>query len=171
MDQKCDLKFIWVLLLLSFTISPLLELQELQAQALFSEPLRKIIGRKREIYFKEGIFFKHGATRGKFVLQKVRQFYNPKLSQERIVFDFAGEELPQIYSYIASADKKLYIDFFSTSLNPAILAFGNGHFVKNLYFYPIGKDLLSVEIDLSKQLPFEAFYLEKPGRLVIDIRP
>ncbi len=139
------------------------------SQDLMSERIRKVVGKKRAVYFTKGIFY---STTNKVssTLKAVRHSYVAARGYERIVFDFNTTQTPKIYGYFSDDMKKIYIDFFDASLGGSIGSFGNSKFVDKIDFYPVGDESLSTEIKLKKESSIDVFYLEKPGRLVIDIK-
>lgn len=139
------------------------------AQDLMSERIRKITGRKKSIYFNKGIFH-NGGAKSKSLLKAVRHSYTARLGYERIVFDFSTKQVPQIYGNISEREKKLYLDFFKTKISGNIGSFGSSKFVKNIHFFNISKDSLSVELIFKNNINMDIFYLKNPGRLVIDIK-
>ena len=139
------------------------------SQDLMSERIRKVVGKKRAVYFKKGIFY---STTSKIesTLKAVRHSFVSARGYERIVFDFNAAKAPKIYGYFSDDMKKIYIDFFDAKLGSSIGSFGDSKFVDKIDFYPVGDDSLSTEIRLKNKSSIDVFYLEKPGRLVIDIK-
>ncbi len=138
-------------------------------QNLHHEKIRKITSRKRSIYFDKGIFH-NGGLRRKSQLKAVRHSYVSKRGYERLVFDFKTAKVPRIYGNVSMKENKLYFDFFNTSLPNNISSFGDSHHVKGINFYPLSKDSLSLELDFKSKVSIDIFYLENPGRLVVDIK-
>ncbi len=138
-------------------------------QGLLDERIRQISNKKRSVYLDRGIFHnggpKHSAT-----LKAVRHSYTKKLGYERVVFDFNTKETPRIYGNINGLQKKLYLDFFKTTVGNNIASFGKSIYVDSLNFFPIDKDSLSVELVFKKKVSVDIFSLENPGRLVIDVK-
>lgn len=141
----------------------------LLAQDLLKERIRKLSSNKTSIYIEKGIFH-NGGVKQEAVLKTIRQSYNPKLGFERIVLDFNTNQVPKIYGHISAADKKLYIDLFSTSIAPNFQTVGNKHFVEKINFFPIESNYLSLELKLKMKVTADIFYLENPARLVIDLK-
>lgn len=139
------------------------------AQDLMSERIRKINDKKHSIYFKGGVFHS-GTNSGLSSLKAVRHGYQPANGYERLVFDFSTDATPRVYGYKSEKEKKIYIDFFNTQLAGNIGSFGNSKFVEKVEFYPVGDESLSTEVILKGDYSIDIFYLEKPGRLVIDIK-
>lgn len=152
------------LLILSIFISA-----SILAQDLMSERIRKINDKKMSIYFKGGVFHS-GTNAGTSSLKAVRHGYQPANGYERLVFDFNSEATPRVYGYKSEKEKKIYIDFFNTQLAGSIGSFGNSKFVEKVEFYPVGDESLSTEVMLKGDYSIDIFYLDKPGRLVIDIK-
>lgn len=158
------MKSIFIILVCSiFSCSSLL------AQNLMTERIRKITPRKKSVYFSKGIFH-NGGVKGPAILKAVRHSYTERTGYERIVFDFDSKEVPQIYGNISSKENKLYLDFFKSSLGKGIGSFGSSKFVKNIHFFNISKESLSVELIFKESINMDIFYLKAPGRLVVDIK-
>ena len=139
------------------------------SQDLMVERIRKISGNKKSLYFNKGIFH-NGAPTGKATLKKVRHSYVKRNGYERIVFDFSSNKIPRIYGHISYKEKKLYLDFFKTSIDSGIGSFGNSYYVDSINFFPVDKESLSVELIYKNRVSIEVFYLDSPARLVLDIR-
>jgi len=142
---------------------------ELKAQNIFEQRIWEVGGRKKSVFLDQGIFHT-GKREGKSVLSAVRHSYVTRNGFERVVFDFNTNEIPQVYGHANSKEKKVYVDFFNTRANPSLSSFGNSKFVKQLNFFPIDENMLSVELDLKEEVLVDVFYLKNPGRLVIDIK-
>ncbi len=139
------------------------------SQNLMTERIRKVGGKKRSVYFNKGIFYST-SSKSETSLKAVRQSYLAKRGYERLVFDFTSNKPPKIYGYLSEDMKKVYIDFFDTSLKDDVGSFGNSKHVDNINFYPVGDESLSTEIKLKSDAKIDVFYLNNPGRLVIDIK-
>lgn len=142
---------------------------QVSAQDLQNERIRSISSRKRSIYLDSGIFH-NGNENLKSEIKKVRHNYSTERNYERVVFDFTSEKVPRIYGYIFSQENKMYIDFFDTELSSDIGSFGQSRYVEAINFYPISTDSLSVEVKFKKNVSLDIFYLESPGRFVVDIK-
>ncbi|MBT3981266.1 MAG: hypothetical protein HOE90_07920 [Bacteriovoracaceae bacterium] len=139
------------------------------SQNLLNERIREIPGRKKSIYLEGGVF--HGGSgTGRSTLVAARHSYRAAENFERLVFDFKGSSLPKVYGYLSEKEKKLYIDFFSSDLKPGISSFGNSKFVKNMDFFKISSDTLSLELGFKSKVSVDIFYLKSPSRLVIDVK-
>lgn len=139
------------------------------SQDLMSERIRKVVGKKRSVYFKKGIFYST-SSKIESTLKAIRHSFVAVRGYERIVFDFSASKAPKVYGYFSDDMKKIYIDFFDAKLGSSIGSFGNSKFVDKIDFYPVGDNSLSTEIRLKNESSIDVFYLDKPGRLVIDIK-
>ena len=152
-----------------FALITLLLSTSVAAQNLLQERIRRISDRKRSIYLDTGIFH-NGGPKLNSKLKAVRHSFSPKRGYERVVFDFETNELPRVYGYISREENKLYLDLFETDVPSSLSSFGDSKFVKELLFFPIQKDTLSVEVLFKSKVTIDVFYLSNPGRLVIDIK-
>lgn len=144
-------------------------MQVTHSQDLQNERIRALSGRKRSIYLDRGIFH-NGSQAVASELTGVRYNFSNERGYERVVFDFSTAKVPKIYGHISSVEKKIYIDFFDTKIAEAIKSLGESKYVESLNFFPITNESLSVELNLKENLTVDIFYLEGPGRLVIDIK-
>lgn len=138
-------------------------------QDLNKEKARKMEGRETKAFLSKGIFYKGGADLPT-AIQKIRRSWDAKKSNERVVIDFSTENPPKIYSYLSDSEKILYIDFFNTEIKDKKLELVDSTFVDSINFYPWKDNLLSMEIKLKEKVFCDLFYLDTPGRMVIDIR-
>jgi len=151
------------------TLVSMLFITNVFAQNLNSQRIWKISSKKRSIFLDKGIF--HSDSEIKNVqLSGVRNSYVTSRGYERVVFDFNTLNTPRIYGYISKKDKKIYLDFFNTSLNKALTSIKEVQYVKSVDFYNIDKNQLSVELTFNSTVSFDIFFLENPGRLVIDVK-
>ncbi len=139
------------------------------AQNLVEERIRRISDRKKSVFLNRGIFHNGGPSIPSS-LKAVRHSYNQKLGYERLVMDFETAKVPRIYGHIATGDKKLYLDLFDTQIKGTIGSFGNSKYVETINFFPISQDTLSVEIHFKQSVSVDIFYLDSPGRFVIDVK-
>ena len=151
---------IFVLMLQSFAV---------MAQDLSKQRIWKISSKKRAVFLDKGVFYTNKNST-KQQLKAIRNSYIPSRGYERVVFDFTSATPPRVYGHIANNEKKVYLDLHNTSLNRSISAVKNVKFVKNVDFFNLDKDNLSVELSFKENVSFDIFYLENPGRLVIDIK-
>jgi len=151
------------------TLVSMLFITNVFAQNLNSQRIWKISSKKRSIFLDKGIF--HSDSEVKNVqLSGVRNSYVTSRGYERVVFDFNTSNTPRIYGHISKKDKKIYLDFFNTSLNKALASIKEVKYVKSVDFYNIDKNQLSVELTFNSTVSFDIFFLENPGRLVIDVK-
>lgn len=138
-------------------------------QDLLEERIRKIDGRKKSVYYAQGII--HGGGQASFVnLKSVRHSYAADRGHERVVFDFEGTEVPRIYGHISTENRMLYMDFFNTHLTRPPSSLRGARYISSLNFFPIDQDKLSLELGFKEDVSVEVFYLTGPPRLVVDIR-
>lgn len=139
------------------------------AQDLMKERIRKLSSNKTSIYVENGIFH-NGGVKQEAVLKSIRNSYNPKQGFERIVIDFNSNQIPKIYGHISSTEKRLYVDFFDTTLAKDLQAISSTRFVEKINFFPIESNYVSMEMKLKTKASADIFYLDNPGRLVIDFK-
>lgn len=148
----------------------LIGVSNVEAQDLLNTRIRMIKGRKRAIYFDQGVFHTDGNKRALTVLKEIRDAYVKSRGYERVVFQFAGNEVPAIYGNVAGKKKKIYLDFFNTTIDKKLSSISANKYLDSVNFYPIDKDALSIEILFKQAIVADIFYLKNPGRLVIDIK-
>ena len=154
------------LLLVVFT---LVVTTESYAQDLLSERIWKISSRKRSIFLDRGVFHSEKNPMHQ-KLKGMRNSYVKGRGYERIVFDFSSVKPPKVYGHISSSEKKLYLDFFNTSIEGKPAELNNIKYLKDMSFFNIDKKDLSVELAFKSKVSFDIFYLENPGRIVIDVK-
>lgn len=152
-------------LLIFLMLAPL----TVSAQNLVEERIRRLDSRKKSVFLNRGIFH-NGGPKIASSLKAVRHSYNAKLGHERLVMDFETAQVPRVYGHIATGEKKLYMDLFDTQIKGAIGSFGNSKYVESINFFPISQDTLSVEIHFKQSVSVDIFYLDNPGRFVIDVK-
>ncbi len=139
------------------------------AQDLLQERIWKISSRKRSVYFDKGVFHSDNPKLPQ-QLKSIRNSYIPSRGYERIVFDFTSNNTPKIYGKISGEEKKVYIDFFNTTLATTMDKLKNIKYLKNIDFFTLDEGRLSVELNFERKVSFDIFYLTNPGRLVIDVK-
>lgn len=139
------------------------------AQDLLKERIWKISDRKRSVFLDKGVFHSESNPMQQS-LKDVRNSYVSSRGYERIVFDFTSEKPPRVYGKIAGDEKKVYLDFFNTSIGTNISELKNIKFLKNIDFFTIDEENISVELQFKNEVSFDIFYLENPGRLVVDVK-
>ncbi len=139
------------------------------AQDLLNERIWKISSRKRSIFLDKGIFHSM-ANPMQQDLKGIRNSYVPARGYERIVFDFSGNKPPKVYGKISGEEKKVFIDFFNTNLATSMGKLKNIKLLSSVDFFSIDKNTVSVELTFKAKASYDIFYLENPGRLVIDAK-
>ena len=154
------MKYLWILVgLFSFSVF---------AQNLNEERIWKLVSRKKAIYLSHGVF--HVNQGGSAAIETIRSSFVTDSGYERVVIDL-GTTVPRLYGHISEGEKKISVDFFNTTVSPQLKSLQNSKYVKTVDFLAIEKNQVTMEINLKSKLNFDVFYLENPGRLVIDIRP
>jgi hypothetical protein len=138
-------------------------------QDLLKERIRKLSSNKTSIYIEKGIFH-NGGVKIQSSLTSLRQSYNPKQGFERIVIDFSTNQVPKIYGHISSEDRKMYLDLFDTTLSKDLKTVSSTRYVEKINFFPIEENHLSLDLRLKSKVIADIFFLENPGRLVIDLK-
>jgi len=155
------MKYLWLLIgLMAFQAS---------AQNLNEERIWKLVSRKKAIYLGHGVFHHNDGQRS--TVTGLRSSFVPSLGYERIVVDFATNDVPKLYGHIDGKSKKLSVDFFDTTVTPTITALRNTRHVQSVDFLAIDQNQVTMEMKLKDNVNFDIFFLPSPGRLVIDIRP
>ena len=139
------------------------------SQDLLKERIRKLSGNKTSIYVEKGIFH-NGGVKIESSLVSIRQSYNPQQGFERLVFDISSNQIPKVYGHVASDEKRLYIDVFETKLAKDFKAVASTRYVEKVNFFPIEANHVSIDLKLKAKVIADVFYLENPGRLVIDLK-
>ena len=143
--------------------------QSVHAQDLLKERIWKLADKKRSIYFDKGIFH-FDSKASTQVLNSMRNSYIPGRGYERIVFDFSSNSAPRVYGHIATKENKLYMDFFNVTMSKPMDAINNARFIEKIDFFNIDKGNVSLEMLVTKGVSFDIFYLENPGRVIVDIK-
>jgi hypothetical protein len=144
-------------------------LSQLLAQDLTKERIRKLSSNKTSVYIEKGIFH-NGGVKQEAVLKSIRQSFNSKQGFERIVIDFSSNQIPKTYGYVSSLEKKINIDLFETTLAKDLQTVSTTKYIEKINFYPIESNHISMEIKLKAKVSADIFYLDNPGRLVIDLK-
>ena len=146
----------------------LLVVSSAQAQNLMEERIWKVAPRKKAIYLDSGIFHHNSVTKNSSITAVRNSAVNGR-GYERIVVDFNSPTIPKIYGHITT-DKKLSVDLFDTSIMTSQPQMKNSKFVKSVDFISVDGKTITMEMSLKGKSTFDIFYLDNPGRLVIDIR-
>ncbi|MBC7429151.1 MAG: hypothetical protein H7336_11095 [Bacteriovorax sp.] len=139
------------------------------AQDLLKERIRKLSSNKTSIYIEKGVFH-NGGVKLQSSLKSLRQSYNPKQGFERIVIDFSTNQIPKIYGHMSSEDRKLYLDIFETTIAKDLKTVESTRYIEKINFFPIESNHISLDMKLKSKVIADVFYLENPGRLVIDLK-
>lgn len=139
------------------------------AQNLLKERIWKISSKKRSIFFDKGVFHSEGSDKEQKLLG-IRNSYIPSRKYERIVFDFSTSVPPRTYGHISNDKNKVFLDLFNTRLEKEVSSLKNIKYIKNVDFFNLDKNKLSVELSFIDGVSYDIFYLENPGRLVIDVK-
>lgn len=153
---------------LSFLLISLLTVSPILAQNLMEERIWKVSSRKKSIFLDSGVFH-HNSPLKESSITGVRNSAVNGRGYERVVIDFSTPTVPKLYGHITE-NKKLSVDFFDTSMATAQPQMKNSKFVKSIDFINVDGKSVTMEMDLKGKSSFDVFYLENPGRLVIDIR-
>lgn len=151
-----------LLLISLLTVSPIL------AQNLMEERIWKVPSRKKSIFLDSGVFHYNSSLKESSITGVRNSAVNGR-GYERVVIDFSTPSIPKIYGHITE-NKKLSVDFFDTSMATSQPQMKNSKFVKSIDFINVDGKSVTMEMDLKGKSSFDVFYLENPGRLVIDIR-
>ncbi len=146
----------------------LLVVTPLLAQNLMEERIWKVSPRKKSIFLDSGVFHLNSTLKDSSI-SAVRNSAVSGRGYERVVIDFNSPTIPKIYGHITE-NKKISIDFFDTSMVTAQPQMKNSKFVKAIDFISVDGKTMTMEMTLKGKSSFDIFYLENPGRLVIDIR-
>lgn len=137
------------------------------SQNLMEERIWKIAPRKKSIFVDSGVFHHHSNVKSS--VTGMRNSTVDGRGYERVVIDFNTSTIPKIYGHV-TANQKLSVDFFDTASQTSQPQMKNSKFVKSVDFISVDGKNMTMEIALKGKSSFDVFYLENPGRLVIDIR-
>jgi hypothetical protein len=152
----------------SLILLSILAVTSVFAQSLMEERIWKVAPRKKSIFLDSGVFHVNSDLKAASIVG-MRNSVVPGRGYERVVVDFNTPKVPKIYGHIA-ANKKLSVDFFETTMNTSRPQVRNSQFVQAIDFITVDGKTTTMEIALKGKSSFDVFYLENPGRLVIDIR-
>lgn len=139
------------------------------AQNLMEERIWKVSPRKKSIFLDAGVFHLN-STVASSSISGVRNSAVNGRGYERIVVDFGTPTIPKIYGHISNAEKKMTIDFFGTTMQAAQPQLKNSKFIKSIDFISVDGKSITMDLSFKDKASFDVFYLENPGRLVIDVR-
>ncbi len=153
---------------LSLFLLCLLAVTPILAQNLMEERIWKVSPRKKSIFLDSGVFHLNSSLKSSNITSVRNSAVNGR-GYERVVIDFNTSSVPKLYGHI-TADKKISVDFFDTSIMTNQPQLKNSKFVKSIDFISVDGKTMTMEMTLKGKSSFDIFYLENPGRLVIDIR-
>jgi hypothetical protein len=139
------------------------------AQNLMEERIWKVSSRKKSIFLDSGVFH-YNSPLSNSSISAVRSSAVDGRGYERVVIDFNTPTIPKIYGHISAQDKKISVDFVGTSIATNQPQLKNSKFIKSIDFISVDGKNISMEMALNSKVSFDVFYLENPGRLVIDVR-
>lgn len=138
------------------------------AQNLMEERIWKVPSRKKAIYLDSGVFHYNSQLKSSGITSVRNSAVNGR-GYERVVIDFNTPSVPKLYGHITPGNK-VSVDFFDTAVMTSQPQMKNSKFVKSLDFISVDGKSVTMEMSLKTKSSFDIFYLENPGRLVIDIR-
>jgi hypothetical protein len=153
---------------LSLILVGLLTVTSVLAQNLMEERIWKVAPRKKSIFLDAGVFHMNSEIKNSAITGVRNSAVNGR-GYERVVIDFSSPGVPKLYGHI-TANKKLSVDFFDTAIQTSQPNMKNSKYVKAVDFITVDGKTITMEMSLKGKSSFDIFYLENPGRLVIDIR-
>jgi hypothetical protein len=138
------------------------------AQSLMEERIWKVAPRKKSIFLDSGIFHHNSQLRSG--ITAVRTSGSATQGYERVVVDFDSTSIPKIYGHISPKDQKISVDFFNSSVTTSQPQLKNSKNIKSIDFINVDGKSVTMDLSMKGKASFDIFYLENPGRLVIDIR-
>lgn len=139
------------------------------AQNLMEERIWKVSPRKKSIFLDTGVFHHNGDLKNA-AITSIRSSATPGQGYERVVIDFNSASIPKMYGHISSKDQKISIDFFDATISSAQPQLKKSKNVKTIDFINVDGKSITMDLSMKGKASFDIFYLENPGRLVIDIR-
>jgi len=139
------------------------------AQNLMEERIWKVAPRKKSIFLDSGVFHHNSALKNAIV-KSVRSSSVPGRGYERLVIDFNTNSIPKVYGHISPLKKKISVDLFETTVSTDQPQIKSSKIIKALDFISVDGKTVTMELSFKNKASFDVFYLENPGRLVIDIR-
>lgn len=133
------------------------------------ERIWKIAPRKKSVFLDSGVFHLASTVKGSGITG-VRSSSVPGRGYERVVIDFNSSSIPKIYGHISSAERKISVDFFDTAIMTNQPQLKGSKFVQSIDFISVDGKTITMDLSMKGKASFDIFYLENPGRLVIDIR-
>jgi hypothetical protein len=155
--------------MIKFLLLSLFVFTTASAQNLMEERIWKIAPRKKSIFLDSGVFHFNSNVKNAGITA-VRSSAVPGRGYERVVVDFSTPSIPKIYGHISPQDNKISVDFFETTVSTNQAQLKNSKNVKAIDFVSVDGKSVTMELSLKGKSSFDVFYLDNPGRLVIDIR-
>ncbi len=153
---------------LSLVLLCMLFVTPILAQNLMEERIWKVSSRKKSIFLDSGVFHMNSSLKDSSI-SAVRNSVVAGRGYERVVIDFNTPTVPKLYGHITE-NKKISIDFFDTAIVTGQPLMKNSKFVNAIDFISVDGKTMTMDMTLKGKSSFDIFYLENPGRLVIDIR-
>ena len=153
--------FFKIFLILSFVLT--------SVESWSSLSVKDILFSKKNIYLEDGIY-QAGDLQESARLSRLRHSSNSKRGYERIVLDFKGKKLPETYVFVSSKNGKINIDLSNTKILRTVKPTIKSNIIKEVNFFPLANNILSMELFLDKKVYAEVFQLKSPTRLVIDLK-
>lgn len=138
-------------------------------QNLMEERIWKIAPRKKSIFLDSGVFHLPAGAPGA-AITSVRSSAVAGRGYERVVIDFNSPSVPKLYGHISPKDQKISVDFFDTTVTTTQPQLPNSKFVKSIDFISVDGKTITMDMAMKSKASYDIFFLENPGRLVIDIR-
>jgi hypothetical protein len=139
------------------------------AQNLMEERIWKVSARKKSIFLDSGVFH-HNSNIKNAGITGVRTSGTTKQGYERVVIDFDSSTIPKIYGHISPQSKKISVDFFDAKVVTSQPQIKSSINVKTIDFINVDGRSITMDLSIKGKASYDIFYLENPGRLVIDIR-
>lgn len=139
------------------------------AQNLMEERIWKVSSRKKSIFLDSGVFH-HNADLKNAGITSIRSSATPGQGYERVVIDFNSASIPKLYGHISPKEQKITVDFLNATVASAQPQMKKSKNVKNIDFINVDGKSITMDLSMKGKASFDIFYLENPGRLVIDIR-
>lgn len=156
-------------MLLRFLCLSLLISTAASAQNLMEERIWKIAARKKSIFLDSGVFHSNSTTQNSSITS-VRSSAVAGRGYERVVIDFNTPGIPKLYGHISPKDQKISVDFFDSSIATNQPQLKGSKYVKSIDFISVDGKTITMDLTMKTKASYDVFYLENPGRLVIDIR-
>lgn len=139
------------------------------AQNLMEERIWKVSPRKKSIFLDAGVFHHNSSVKNSTV-KSLRSSAVPGRGYERFVVDFSTNSIPKVYGHISQQNKKISVDMFDTTVSTGQPQLKGSKSIKDVNFISVDGKTATMELSFKNKVSFDVFYLENPGRLVIDIR-